>query len=134
MRERSGRFWAQVGPLLLWNLTLVPALLLSLVVTPFLLTPALVPAGVLIVIVGCLAALAAHGATLPVNQTPRGRRGVAVVLGVSLALAALAIVVVALVLPAQSLAPLALALCLAWIPGAAGTAYGLWVRRHLAAT
>lgn len=129
MRERSGEFWSQLRPLLLWNLTLVPALVLSLVLTPFLFTPGLVPAMLLLVISGCLSALAAHASTLPVNQTPRGRRGVAVVLGVSLAIAGLALVVVALVLPAQSLVPLTLVLGLAWLPGATGTAYNLWVRR-----
>lgn len=129
MRERSGEFWSQLRPLLLWNLTLVPALALSFVVTPFIFMPALTPVMFLLVIVGCFAAFAAHAATLPVNQNPRGRRGLAIVLGVSLAIAGLALVVVAIVLPAQSLAPLALVLGLAWLPGAVGTAYNLWVRR-----
>lgn len=68
MRERSGEFWSHLRPLLLWNLKLVLAIVLSLVV-------------------------------------------------------------VAIVLPAQSLAPLALVLGLAWLPGAVGTAYNLWMRR-----
>ncbi len=129
MRERSGQFWSQLRPLLLWNLTLVPAMVLSAVLTSFLFTPALMPVMFLLVIVGCFAAFAAHAATLPVNQNPRGRRGLAIVLGVSLAIAGLALVVVALLFPAQSLAPLALVLGLAWLPGAAGTAYNLWLRR-----
>ncbi len=129
MRERSREFWSQLRPLLLWNLTLVPALALSFVVTPFIFTPALTPVTFLLVIVGCGAAFAAHASTLPVNQNPRGRRGLAIVLGVSLAIAGLALVVVAIVLPAQSLVPLALVLGLAWLPGAIGTAYNLWMRR-----
>lgn len=129
MRERSGEFWSQVRPLLLWNLTLVPAMVLSAVLTSFLFTPALTPVPFLLVIIGCFAAFAAHAATLPVNQNPRGRRGLAIVLGVSLAIAGLALVVVALMLPAQSLAPLTLVLGLAWLPGAVGTAYNLWTRR-----
>jgi uncharacterized membrane protein HdeD (DUF308 family) len=129
MRERSGEFWSQLRPLLLWNLTLVPALTLSFVVTPFIFTLALTPVMFLLVIVGCFAAFAAHAATLPVNQNPRGRRGLAIVLGVSLAIAGLAVVVVALMLPAQSLAPFALVLGLAWLPGAVGTVYNLWMRR-----
>ncbi|MGV3733776.1 MAG: hypothetical protein ACO1N6_10300 [Microcella sp.] len=129
MGEHSGQFWSQLRPLLLWNLTLVPAMVLFLVFTQFHFMPTLLPTMLLLVIVGCLAALAAHAATLPVNQTPRGRRGIAVVVGVSLAIAGLALVVVALFFPAQSLAPLALVLGLAWLPGAVGTAYNLWVRR-----
>lgn len=129
MRERSRELWSQLRLLLLWNLTLVPTLALSFVVTPFIFMPALTPVMFLLVIVGFFAAFAAHAATLPVNQNPRGRRGLAIVLGVSLAIAGLALVVVAIVLPAQSLAPLALVLGLAWLPGAVGTAYNLWVRR-----
>lgn len=129
MRERSGYFWSQVGPLLLWNLTLVPAMVLSIVVTPYIFTTALWPVPYLLVIVGCFAAFAAHASTLPVNQNPRGRRGLAIVLGASLAVAGLALVIVALVFPAQSLVPLAVVLGLAWFPGAAGTAYNLWVGR-----
>ena len=60
MRERSGEFWSQLRPLLLWNLTLVPALALSFVVTPFIFIPALTPVMFLLVIVGCFAAFAAH--------------------------------------------------------------------------
>jgi hypothetical protein len=129
MRERSGEFWSQVRPLLLWNLTQVPAPVLFVVLTQFLFTLALLPAMFLLPIVGCIAAVAAHAATLPMNQTPRGRREVAVVLGVSLAFAGFALVAVALMLPAQSLAPLALVLGLAWLPGAVGTAYNIWTRR-----
>ncbi len=133
MGERSGQFWSQVRPLLLWNLTVVPAMVLSVVLMPSFGLDVWFSTGVFLVLVGCGAALAAAASTLPANQTPRGRRTIVAIAVVSLLVAVLVIVVAAIMMPAHAIAPLALILATAWLPGALAAAYGLWVRRHLVA-
>lgn len=129
MSGSSWQFWSQVRPLLLWSVTLVPAMILSSVLASSLEREAWLMTLVLIPIVGCMAVLAAYAATLPVNQTPRGRRGVMAVVGVALAITIVALGIATILLPADTIAPLALIVGLAWFPGALGAAYGLWVRR-----